>query len=83
MAVRKKQSKFGKFIQERGKWFFISTIIFLVIGIVALFVGFGLQYGFLEVLKWFGSRWAIIIYVAVAIFAFIAIWVYHQKKMKE
>jgi uncharacterized membrane protein (DUF485 family) len=83
MAVRKKQSKFKKFIQEKGKWAIISTIIFLVVGITSLIVGFGLQIGWVAVLQWFSSKWAIIMYIALALLGFVLIWVIHQSKMKE
>lgn len=77
-----KKNKKGIF-EGKSKWIIISTIIFAILGITALVLGFGLTYGFMSVLKWFGSRWAIYIYIIVALLAFLTVWVYFKNKIGE
>lgn len=77
-----KKDKKGIF-QGKSKWIIISTIIFAILGITALVLGFGFTYGFMSVLMWFGSRWAIYIYIALALIAFLIVWVYFKNKIGE
>ena len=77
-----KKDKKGIF-QGKSKWIIISTIIFAILGIIALVLGFGFTYGFMSVLMWFGSRWAIYIYIALALIAFLIVWVYFKNKIGE
>lgn len=79
----KKPNKFLAWVNKKGKWVILSTGIFLAIGITALIVGFGLAYGWLAVLQWFGSRWAIYIYILLGLLVFLVIWVIHKAKMEE
>lgn len=77
-----KKNKKGIF-QGKSKWIIISTIIFAILGITALVLGFGLTNGWMSVLMWFGSRWAIYVYIVIALLAFIVIWVYFKGKIGE
>lgn len=77
-----KKNKKGIF-QGKSKWIIISTIIFAILGITALILGFGLTNGWMSVLMWFGSRWAIYVYIVIALVAFIVIWVYFKGKIGE
>lgn len=77
-----KKNKKGIF-QGKSKWIIISTIIFAILGITALILGFGLTNGWMSVLMWFGSRWAIYVYIIIALIAFIVIWVYFKGKIGE
>jgi len=77
-----KKNKKGIF-QGKSKWIIISTIIFAILGITALILGFGLTNGWMSVLMWFGSRWAIYVYIVIALLAFIVIWVYFKGKIGE
>ena len=65
------------------KWIIISTIVFALVGITALVLGFGLTNGWASVLRWFGSRWAIYIYIGVALFAFLIVFLVHRKRMEK
>lgn len=76
---KKKKSLF----EGKSKWIIISTIIFAVLGVTALIVGFGLTYGWQSVLNWFGSRWAIYIYILIGIIVFLTAWVLFRKKIEE
>jgi len=77
-----KQKKKGIF-EGKSKWIIISTIIFAILGITALILGFGFTNGFMSVLMWFGSRWAIYIYIVVALLGFLIAWVYFKNKIGE
>lgn len=77
-----KQKKKGIF-EGKSKWIIISTIIFAILGITALILGFGFTNGFMSVLMWFGSRWAIYIYIVVALLGFLLAWVYFKNKIGE
>ena len=77
-----KKKKKGIF-EGKSKWIIISTIIFAILGITALILGFGFTNGFMSVLMWFGSRWAIYIYIVVALLGFLLAWVYFKNKIGE
>lgn len=74
---KKKKSIF----EGKSKWIIISTIIFAVLGIVALILGFGFTNGFMSVLLWFGSRWAIYIYIIIGLLVFLLAWVIFKHKL--
>ena len=75
-----KKNKKGIF-NGKNKWIVISTIIFAIIGIASIVIGFGLTYGWLAVLQWFGSRWAIYIYIIIAILGFLVVWLIFKNKI--
>lgn len=81
--IYKKPNKFWAWVNKKGKWVLLSLLIFAVFGITALIVGFGLAYGWLSVLQWFGSKWAIMIYVLIVFIIFGAIWFIHKAKMEK
>lgn len=81
--IKKKPTKLQKFVNDKGKWAIVSIVIFAIIGIVALLVGYAMQKGWDYVLHWFVSRWAIYVYIALGLVGFIVVWVVHQSKMKE
>ena len=80
---KKKDSKLKKFVNSKGKWAIITTIIFAIIGITALVVGFGLANGWASVLAWFGSRWAIYVYILIAFLGFLLAWIIYKTKMGD
>lgn len=80
---KKKNSKLQKFVQSKGKWALISTGIFALIGITALVVGNGLVYGWASVLAWFGSRWAIYVYIIIGFLGFLVAWIIFKSKMGD
>jgi len=75
------KKKIKAFIEGKGKWVIISTTIFALIGLIALVVGFGLTYGWMAVLSWFVSRWAIYIYIIIALIGFVVVWVIFRQKI--
>lgn len=77
----KKKNK-GLF-EGKNKWVIISTIAFLLLGIVALVLGFGFANGFMSVLLWFGSRWAIYVYIIIALLLFLLAWVIFKQKIGD
>ncbi len=81
--IYKKPNKFWAWVNKKGKWVLLSSLIFAVFGITALIVGFGLANGWLSVLQWFGSKWAVMIYVLIVFIIFGAIWFIHKAKMEK
>lgn len=81
--IYKKPNKFCAWVNKKGKWVLLSLLIFAVFGITALIVGFGLANGWLSVLQWFGSKWAIMIYVLIVFIIFGAVWFIHKAKMEK
>ena len=69
--------------QSRNKKVVVSTIIFAILGITAIVVGFGLTDGWASVLAWLGSRWAIYIYIMLALVIFVVVWVLFKNKIGE
>ena len=68
------KKKIAKFIKSKGgKWTIIGTTIFLVVGIAAFVLGYGLTAGWLWVAQWFVSKWAIMVYVFIALYIIVVI----------
>lgn len=61
----------------------IGSAAFLLIGILAIVIGYAIKDGWASVGAWFVSRWAIYIYIAIVIIIFIAIWFFHKKRMEK
>lgn len=62
-----------EFFNKYGKWTIIGSAIFLVIGLVCLIVGFGCTEGWANVGKWFGSKYASILYVGLVVYAIVVL----------
>ena len=69
--------------QGKSKWIIISTIAFVILGIALIVIGFGVTYGWLSVLQWFGSRWAIYIYIIIGLLVFLFAFVIFKQKIGE
>lgn len=69
--------------QGKSKWVIISTIAFVILGIALIVIGFGVTYGWLSVLQWFGSRWAIYIYIIIGLLVFLFAFVIFKQKIGE
>lgn len=70
-------------LQGKSKWVIISTIAFVILGIALIVIGFGVTYGWLSVLQWFGSRWAIYIYIIIGLLGFLFAFVIFKQKIGE
>ena len=79
MKNKKKEKKLDK----ASKIAIITTALFFGIGLAALAIGFGIKDGWWAVLSWFWSRWAIYVYIALAILIFILIWAIHKRRMEK
>jgi len=64
------KEKIKQFLDERGKWVVLGSIGFLVLGLGAFVLGYGLVDGFDAVLAWFTSKWAIMVYVFIVVWFF-------------
>ena len=69
--------------QGKSKWVIIATIAFVILGIALIVIGFGVTYGWLSVLQWFGSRWAIYIYIIIGLLVFLFAFVIFKQKIGE
>lgn len=78
----KKKNKKGN-LQGKSKWILISTIAFVILGIALIIIGFGVVNGWLSVLQWFGSRWAIYVYIIIGLLGFLFAWVIFKRKIGE
>ena len=72
-----------KKLDKASKIAIISTISFVLVGLAAFIIGYGVKDGWQSVLAWFVSRWAIYIYIAIAILVFALIWFVHKRRMEE
>ena len=70
-------------LQGKSKSVIISTIAFVILGIALIVIGFGVTYGWLSVLQWFGSRWAIYIYIIIGLLVFLFAFVIFKQKIGE
>lgn len=70
-------------LEKRTVIAIVSTGSFLLIGILALVIGFAIKDGWASVLAWFASRWAIYIYIAIAIMVFLLVWFIHKRRMEK
>ena len=77
--------RIGKFIKTKsGKITIIGTTVFLLIGITALVLGYGLSEGWHVVLAWITSKWAMYFYVGIGLYVIIVLYiVYLSKKYEE
>lgn len=78
----KKKNKKG-ILQGKNKWIIISTFAFVILGIALIIIGFGVTNGWLSVLQWFGSRWAIYVYIIIGLLGFLFAWVIFKQKIGE
>lgn len=69
--------------ESKSKIAIISTLVFLILGITAFVLGYGLTDGWASVLAWFGSRWAIYIYILIGFLALIVVWLWARTKIGE
>jgi len=83
IQIYKKRNKFAEWVNKKGKWVILSTLIFILVGLICLVVGFGIADGWDAVLAWFGSRYAVMIYVIVALLIFGIVWFIHKAKMEK
>ena len=78
-----KNKKKIKKLDKASKIAIISTVSFLLVGIAAFVIGYGLKDGWMSVLMWFGSRWAIYIYIAIIILVLALVWFIHKRRMEK
>ena len=72
-----------KKLDKATKVAIITTISFLLVGIAAMVIGFGIKDGWLSVAKWFVSRWAIYVYIALLLMVFVLLWFIHKRRMEK
>lgn len=63
--------------------FTIIVAIVLAIGITCFVLAYGLSQGWAAVGAWFGSKWAILLYIALGCYALFVIWVLVMDKIRK
>lgn len=76
-----KLKKRNRLLEGKSRWIIFSTIIFAILGIVALILGYGLTEGWSALLAWFSSRWAIYVYIIIGLLGFLVAWIIYKIKM--
>ena len=77
------KNKVKEYVEKHGGKILVGSLIFLAIGIAAFVIGFVIAYGWAVVLAWFGSRWALLLYLFIAIYIFLISFLIHMNKMKD
>ena len=81
---KKKNTMVQAFKKLNGKYqFLIISAIVIFVGLLAFVLAYGLSSGWLAVAKWFGSKWAIILYIGVGAWILFAIWLYVLERVKK
>lgn len=71
------KKKFLKFVNSKGgKKTLIGTSLFLVFGLACFVIGYGLVDGWEKVIAWFGSRWAIMVYIALGFWVLLCLFLW-------
>lgn len=73
MSFKRRIAKFVK--SKGGKATIIGTTAFLLIGITALVLGYGLKDGWQVVLNWFTSRYAMFVYVGIGFYILLILYI--------
>lgn len=77
------KKKLNDFIASKGgKWAIFGTLSFLLFGIACFVVGYGIVDGWDAVIKWFSSKWAIMLYVFIGLWAVVIAWVVYIGKTR-
>lgn len=79
----KRKKRFKEWVNSKGgKGFLIGSIAFLIFGLACIVVGFGLTKGWDFIYKWFTSRWAVYVYIAIGLWsiAVLSIMLYGNKE---
>ena len=71
------KKKLLKFINTKGgKRTLIGTSLFLIFGIACFVIGYGLVDGWEQVIAWFGSQWAIMVYIALGFWVLLCLFLW-------
>ena len=74
--------KFKRWVGQHGGLMFLGSAIVIVFGILCVVIGFYLAGA--DILAWFSSRWAFLVYAAVVAWLFLvaAIWYWGRMSKK-
>ena len=73
MSFKRRIARFVK--SKGGKITIIGTTVFLLIGLLALVLGYGLSEGWEVVLAWFTSRYAMYVYVGLGFYVILILYI--------
>jgi len=79
MKTKKKKKK----LEKTDIIAIIGTVSFLIVGLAAFVIGYGVKDGWEAVGRWFTSRWAIYVYIAIVLLAFVLVWYIHRRRMEK
>jgi len=68
---------------SKSSIFILSIAAFLVVGIASFILAYGLTDGWLSVAQWFGSKYAILLYMGIGIFAVVTAIVLLRERYKK
>lgn len=63
-----RKRKFKKWLSAHGGFVMLGSVIFILFGLVCMIVGFYLSGA--DILGWFTSRWAFLLYAAIIVWLF-------------
>jgi drug/metabolite transporter (DMT)-like permease len=83
MSAKSRLAKrnFKKWLAKHGGWVLIGSVGFCIIGLACIALGFWIAGS--NLLAWFSSRWAFMVYAAVIIWAFVASYLWYWGKMGD
>lgn len=61
----------------------ICSVSFALLGILAIMIGFAIRDGWASVFAWFTSRWAVYVYITLALLTFVLIYFLHRRRMEK
>ena len=70
------KKKIAKFVNSKGgKAAIIGSALFLLCGVAAFVLSYGLTDGWASVLAWFTSRWALLVYVGIGFYVLMLLYI--------
>lgn len=68
---------------KKKKLFIIVSAAIILFGLFIFILSYGLSKGWAAVGAWFGSKWAILLYVSIGVYALFVVWLLIAEKVKN
>lgn len=69
--------------KSKKNLFLIVSLIVILVGLVCFILAYGISQGWDVLIAWFGSKWAIILYILLGCYALFAGWLLISDKIKN